>query len=103
MTTIIYGASDDLIEVEGDIREEFSGSQVDDQGTYVYVSTGDVLRMRLEVEGWRAQVVIMGNSYTKVVPRPDRPDSGDEAIEVAAPVTWVVVCPFAPTRAPRTD
>lgn len=98
MTITIYAASDDLIEVEGAIREEFSDPDFCD-GAYVYVSTGDVIRFRLEVEGWRAQVVVTGNSYTKVVPRPDRPDSGDEAVTVPALVTWVVATTVEPARA----
>lgn len=100
----VRGASDDLIETDGDIREEFTGAQVNDDttthpyaGTYVYLSTGDVLRFRLEAEGWRGHVVVdaTGPTMGKV------PDSGedDDLITVAAPVTWVVVCPFAPARA----
>lgn len=98
----VYGASDDLIETEGDIREEFTGHQVNEMGgTYVYLSTGDVLRFRLEAEGWRGQVVIdvTGPTSGKVPDSGEDDDVSDDLITVAAPVTWVMVCPYAPVRA----
>lgn len=44
MSVTIYGASDDLIEVEGDIREEFSPNR-DDKPTYLGFSDGTLLRV----------------------------------------------------------
>ena len=54
-TTIeIYGASDDLIQINGAIVDEHPAHQ---EATYVYASTGDIVRFRYEIEGWRATVV----------------------------------------------
>jgi hypothetical protein len=58
---VVYGASDDLIEVEGALREEFSDPDFSG-GAYVYASTGDIIRFRLEDEGWRATVVFDASS-----------------------------------------
>jgi len=38
----VYGASDDLIEIKGDIREEFS--RYDSEGDYLAFSDGTVLK-----------------------------------------------------------
>lgn len=90
MSLTIYGASDDLIEVEGDIDEEFYGTTFD-AGAYVYVSTGDVIRFRLEDEGWRASVV-----HNATSPQIARLDACDDRVTVAGPVAWVVATTNAP-------
>lgn len=52
MTTVLYGYSDDLIELEGDIREEFN--PVGDDGDLIVFSTGTVLRIEYGTGGvWR--------------------------------------------------
>lgn len=43
MATTIYGASDDLIEVDGDITEEFDA--IEQHPYYLGFSTGVVLRI----------------------------------------------------------
>lgn len=49
----IYGASDDLIEVEGDLSEEFSPDS-DDQETWLVFGDGTVLAVRYDDFGvWR--------------------------------------------------
>lgn len=46
MSLVVYGASDDLVEVEGDIREEFNQSMFEDEtANYLAVSDGTVLRI----------------------------------------------------------
>lgn len=92
----IYGASDDLIEVDGDIRDEFSNYSFSDEGgAYVYVSTGDVIRFRLEDEGWRANVVVDATA-PKIGKRQNRPE--DDLVTVTAPVAWVVATTEKPVR-----
>lgn len=50
-TVKIYGASDDLIEVEGSVREEFSAN---DEQNYLAFSDGTLLSVRYDREGfWR--------------------------------------------------
>lgn len=57
MGVTIYGASDDLIEIEGDIREEFNAL-----GGFLAFNDGNVLRIDYTGEGiWR----ITPTSYGK--------------------------------------
>lgn len=52
-TVTIYGASDDLIEVDGDLREEFNPDS-DDQSTWLIFGDGTVLDIRYDDFGiWR--------------------------------------------------
>lgn len=67
MTTInIYGSSDDCIEVDGAISEEFS-LQNDEKGDLLAFSDGTVLRIAFTSEGiWRITPVKRGRgTYTK--------------------------------------
>lgn len=60
MSVTVYGASDDLIEIEGDIREEFIYPSLDDDGDGVFLafSSGHVLRIRYSSSGvWRIEPV----------------------------------------------
>jgi hypothetical protein len=51
MSITVYGASDDLIEIEGDIREEFQGG---DGVVYLGFSEGTVLSIEYSRNGiWR--------------------------------------------------
>lgn len=51
MTVLVYGASDDLIEIEGDITEEFSAYDFDG---HLAFSNGVVLSARYDDDGmWR--------------------------------------------------
>lgn len=51
MSLTVYGASDDLIEVEGDIREEFTAN---DDLNYIACSDGTVLSITYDQDGfWR--------------------------------------------------
>ena len=64
----IYGASDDLIEVEGDIQEEFNVYPEDDTRYLIAVSDGTLLKMWYDEDGiWRIQH-LSGKSekFTKV-------------------------------------
>lgn len=54
----IYGASDDLIEVEGDIQAE--GSPRADQPGYVVLNTGDVFSFGMDPEGtWLVKHIVV--------------------------------------------
>lgn len=92
----ITGGSDDLIEITGAIVEEFNDTAFA-AGAYVYVSTGAVVRLRLEVEGWRATVIHPGTTQVGVA----HPLSGhtcDDTVYVRGSVSWVVVTTTAPAR-----
>lgn len=52
--TVVYGASDDLIEIEGHLREEFGAYDSDPQ--YLAFANGVVLKVTYDNEGiWRIQ------------------------------------------------
>lgn len=64
----LSGASDDLIEVDGDLREEFDYLAGDEEaGSYVGFSDGTVLKTRLDQDGiWRITPVVRGSAELKV-------------------------------------
>ena len=70
MTTTIYGASDDLIEVDGDLYEEFS-YQDDGAGDLLGFSDGTLLRIRHDEEGvWRITPIRIGTKLEGVEQAP---------------------------------
>lgn len=92
----IYGASDDLIEIEGDISEEFTYLGDDDQLAF---SDGTLLNIRYDSHGiWRLSPLYKGQSrLTHIVctaegyPDDDYSDVVhlfDEELE--NPITWVM-------------
>lgn len=85
MSIRIYGASDDLIEIEGDIHEELMIPGPYNE-TLVAVSTGDMIRFRLEVEGWIATPVFNVSNL-----RLGGFDNGDMYVDIDAAVGWVVL------------
>jgi len=98
-TTTIYGASDDLIEVEGDIREEFtyraSPITEDGAGDLLAFSDGTILRVAYTAEGvWRITPVVRGNADLNVdaAPEDDEDNYSDRATlsGLSSPMTWVV-------------
>ncbi len=98
MRTIVYGASDDLIEVEGAIREEFNPNYSDDGPTYLGFSNGVVLKVEYDDEGTWAIAPRAGHSLVEVVfargeeqaaDKDGCPGYSDKAI-ISGEVTWVV-------------
>lgn len=62
---LIYGASDDLIEIEGDIREEFS-AYGDDAGVYLGFSDGTLVSVDYDRDGiWRFSSLRNGSGVTR--------------------------------------
>lgn len=90
-TVEIYGASDDLIEVEGAIREEYGASS---GANYVYLSTGDILRFRFEAEGWRANIVHLATS-PRIEMKQNRWGEDEEHVFVDG-VSWLIVTDAEP-------
>lgn len=89
MSVTVYGASDDLIEVEGDIREEFSWLASDP--TFLGFSNGVVLRIAYSDSGhWRISPVA-GAAHVLVEQCPeDDEDNYSDRATVEGDVTWVV-------------
>lgn len=94
----IYGASDDLIEVEGTITDEFGASR-DDEG-YVVFSTGDVFRVSYNERGvWDVEHSVTSGELeveiTKAPPGED-PEPYTDHAEVSGDFTWVDCWPTYP-------
>lgn len=91
MGVTVYGASDDLIEIEGDVREEFSALSDDgDDGGLLAFSNGVVLDVRYRNGVWRIAPIV-GASRVNITfaPEDDDDDYSDKA-EVVEDVKWVV-------------
>jgi len=90
----ITGGSDDLIEIDGDIREEFNWSGAadagDDESRFVACSDGTVLRVVYDKDGiWRFTKVSGGSAkMTKVDGDPDA-DTFD-VVTLDGEIKWVV-------------
>ena len=76
MTTRIYGASDDLIEFEGDMRGEVGcyGTDDGDHGVLVVVSDGTVLDVQYgkgDMGIWGVQLLRQGDLFDHIEPCTD--------------------------------
>lgn len=100
MPVKIYGASDDLIEVEGDIREEFYAVTLnddDDEGGILAFSNGVVIRILYTNEGtWRITPVA-GSVAIDQCPEDDE-DNYTDVAEIEGTITWVVFGTAVQTR-----
>lgn len=94
---IIYGVSDDLIEVEGDLNEEFNPDS-DDQDTWLVFGDGTILAIRYDEFGiWRITRPFAGSgSFLKkeAIGDEGKRDDGKPAYSDIAEVTgdlkWVI-------------
>ena len=88
MTVIITGASDDLIEIDGDIIEEFS--HYGDDPALLGFSDGTILRVTYDRDGiWRITPVATGSAtLTHVFGQDDREHSDKATLD--GDVRWVV-------------
>lgn len=94
---IVYGASDDCIEIEGAVSEEYSIYGDPTVGTVVLESPdGETLEVTLEYRNdWQITLPPVGEHLTNLVPwpvkfgdRPDRPE--DPALFIDAPAGTTV-------------
>lgn len=87
----VYGASDDLIEVDGVLREEFS-PPYDEPEALLAFSDGTVLRVRYDEDGcWRITPLARGTAeYSKIeAVGPDDPSYSDR-VTLSGDFEWVV-------------
>lgn len=89
----IYGQSDDLIEVEGDLSDEFYAH---DGPNFVELSTGDVLCIYYGADGiWRIDHQVDTNTcdvHIETLPdefEDDDPDPYTEIARILGPIEWV--------------
>ena len=93
MSVTVYGASDDLIEVDGDIVEEFTYDQNQiTEGNLLAFSDGTVLRVVYSRSGvWRITTVASGTATVTVTQAPeDDDDNYSDRATVDGDVRWVV-------------
>jgi hypothetical protein len=89
MAITVYGASDDLIEIEGDIREEFHPGD-ESAPTYLAFSTGAALSIRYTDEGiWRVTPVSSHGLSIEQAPADDDANYTDRA-HIEGDIKWVV-------------
>lgn len=90
----IYGASDDLIEVEGDLDEEFTYLERDEEGDLLAFSEGTVVRIKHDSDGvWRITPVATGTAFPAMVQAPvDDEDNYSDRLTLSGPMQfrWVV-------------
>ena len=85
MTVVIYGASDDLIEVEGDVREEFSTDGEGGESVLVVGSKGEIVKVTPRLNDWwsaEAQIIAGEGVTVMQVVRPGHEPGGDMGVQV---------------------
>jgi hypothetical protein len=95
-TITVYGASDDLIEVEGDIREEFNfNPDDDDDHRLLAFSDGTLLRARYDQDGlWRFEKLAQGQATMTKVEGSVDDDTGDR-VTLCGEIKWVALATHA--------
>lgn len=90
MTITVHGASDDLIEVEGDIREEFSGGPSNTD--LLAFSDGTVLQITYGKSGvWRINLAAAGTATVNIVQAPlNDDDNYSDRATLDGDIRWVV-------------
>ncbi|MEV5211245.1 hypothetical protein AB0K35_27615 [Micromonospora sp. NPDC053740] len=88
MPVVITGASDDLIEVDGDIREEFTYKN-DNEGDLLAFSDGTLLHVAFGRFGvWRITPLVQGSAKLTIVQQADY--EGTDTATLDGDVRWVV-------------
>lgn len=89
----IYGASDDLIEVEGTLREEFNVYlDLDSDVLYLAISDGTLLRVRYDESGiWRFTPIVVGSSDIDIKLGVDDRNHSDIVIMTGEDLAWVAL------------
>jgi hypothetical protein len=88
---IIYGASDDLIEIEGSLREEFN--YYGEGKTILAFSDGTVLSVLYDDDGiWKIRRVAVGKAEysNKEAVNPDSDEYSDKVTLKGGNIQWVV-------------
>jgi hypothetical protein len=97
---VIYGAGDDLIEIEAtDFRNEefnvgYAEYQQDGEGASLLlaVSDGTILRVRYDEDGiWRFTPSVVGSSSVDIVPGVDDKRHSDRVTLTGDDLRWVVL------------
>lgn len=86
----VYGASDDLIEVDGDICEEFN--PIGDTSNYLAFSDGTLLSVTYDQDGiWRISALYKGSAQLELKQSVDVDDDNySDRATLIGDVEWVV-------------
>jgi hypothetical protein len=88
----IYGASDDLIEIEGDIREEFDPSDADEPSLLAF-SDGTLLQIQYgagDLGFWRIHPVVYGSASCSKVEATNEEDNYSDIVTLDGDIKWIV-------------
>lgn len=89
MSVKVYGASDDLIEIEGDIREEFNWIADDGESRLLAFSDGTLLRVSYDKDGiWRLSKVVGGTAELEKIEGDVENDTPD-IVTLHGTIRWV--------------
>jgi hypothetical protein len=83
----VEGASDDLIEIGGDISEEFYLQN--DKGDLLAFSDGTVLRIEFG-DPWRITPIVRGNAALTILLAAEHDDEGTDVATLDGDIAWVV-------------
>lgn len=88
----VYGASDDLIEVEGAITEEFGAMDCSgEEPRYLAFSDGTVLRVTYSAKGcWEIRQVAVGHAVFECVPHDNDATTYSDRATLTGVITSVV-------------
>jgi hypothetical protein len=92
-TITIYGASDDLIEIDGDLREEFNYYSTNwEQNGFLAISDGTLLRVRYDEDGiWRFTPIVIGSAQIDIKQGVDDREHSDRVTLRGEHLTWVAL------------
>jgi hypothetical protein len=88
----IYGASDDLIEIEGDIDGEFYAIYGSDNDTYLAFSDGSLLSISYTSDGlWKISILSIGEATTyKIDLATDIDENYSDRVTLYGDFEWIV-------------
>jgi hypothetical protein len=92
MSVTVYGASDDLIEIEGDIREEFNWIPEERETRVLAFSDGTLLRVSYDDNGiWRLAKIVGGSAKLEKVEGDAEEDTPDKVTLSGVEIRWVIL------------
>ena len=85
MSVTIFGASDDLIEVEGDVHEEFNVDS--EEPTYIGCSDGTLLKITYD-GNWHIKPIHEGEMEVRI--KIPKGEEYTDIAEVSGDIRWIV-------------
>ena len=89
-TVTVYGSSDDLIEIEGDIQEEFGWQSRGEESRFIAFSDGTVLECKYD-GFWRFTLRSRGTASMTKVEATDVDTDYSDRVTLTGDVRWAVV------------